>query len=313
MSVEPQRQELLSENGNQPIRKDQQIIEEELERLFARVLIKVNLPGDDEEDEDEVDLENSEDMKQLSMVLATGFLSDNEPNTAITCAFDWKDPVLNWLKEYDENVAELLENNSIALEILLDGIFAMFSLPHLERNSKFVPGDHVLALMKVDQEWHPAKVEKIITNDDGDKIEYFVRFEQFGNPQLVQEEELAIDQQWLLINEEDDSACKVCHRVLNLTFHHLIPKETHAHVLKRSAKGLIPSIEALYQARPDRYKAKSRKDWLEVHGIDICRPCHSQIHRVESNISLAMSFNTLESILTHPEIIKWRTWASQQK
>uniref|UniRef100_A0A7R9ZKQ2 Uncharacterized protein n=1 Tax=Craspedostauros australis TaxID=1486917 RepID=A0A7R9ZKQ2_9STRA len=52
---------------------------------------------------------------------------------------------------------------------------------------------------------------------------------------------------------------------------------------------------------------------LQHHTIDICRPCHSQIHRTHDNMTLAMEYSTMEALLSDDSIRKFCKWANKQK
>jgi hypothetical protein len=70
--------------------------------------------------------------------------------------------------------------------------------------------------------------------------------------------------------------CELCERDwVPLTYHHLIPKSTHARVLKRG-----------WHDEDDL----NRVAWL-------CRACHSWVHRLASNEELAKSWYTVDLIL----------------
>lgn len=84
--------------------------------------------------------------------------------------------------------------------------------------------------------------------------------------------------------------CPICNRQMPLTFHHLIPKSTHKKMIK------------LYS-----------KEHLCSRGIDICRPCHSHIHRLIPLMDMAEHYNTLESILSHKGVKKWIPYIRKQK
>ncbi|MEB3831901.1 HNH endonuclease [Phormidium sp. CCY1219] len=75
--------------------------------------------------------------------------------------------------------------------------------------------------------------------------------------------------------------CKLCEREVNkLTVHHLIPKQ------KNGAK------------RPT---------------IDICSPCHRQIHAFFDNARLARELNTVEKLQAEPQMKKFLAWVRKQK
>ncbi|KAF8657095.1 hypothetical protein AX16_002282 [Volvariella volvacea WC 439] len=85
------------------------------------------------------------------------------------------------------------------------------------------------------------------------------------------------------------SECEICERQVPLTYHHLIPRSTHAKVLKKG------------------WHHESRLNsvaWL-------CRQCHSAVHGVTSNEDLAQNFYTVELLLQREDIQKWRRYASK--
>merc|ERR1712154_536826 len=87
--------------------------------------------------------------------------------------------------------------------------------------------------------------------------------------------------------------CCLCDRMLPLTWHHLIPKCTHEWYIK-----LHPEIS---------------QDFLNKHGIWICRQCHSGIHDLYTNDELAETYFTLDLLLESDKVQKWIKYASKQK
>lgn len=87
--------------------------------------------------------------------------------------------------------------------------------------------------------------------------------------------------------------CALCGRdPVSLTFHHLIPVSMHD-------KG---PFRKLYT-----------KDYMSQHGIDICRPCHSGIHRFYEERELALNFHTLELLLADEKVQKHIKWVAKQR
>ncbi|MEL6438442.1 MAG: hypothetical protein AAFQ80_04165 [Cyanobacteria bacterium J06621_8] len=79
-------------------------------------------------------------------------------------------------------------------------------------------------------------------------------------------------------------SCQLCDRhVSQLTRHHLIPRQT----VKRKQAVSGPTIE-------------------------ICSPCHRQIHALYSNLELARQLNTLEKLKSEPKMIKFLGWIKKQ-
>lgn len=92
-------------------------------------------------------------------------------------------------------------------------------------------------------------------------------------------------------DEVDDGSCELCERMVSRTFHHLVPKETHNRYL--SKKKLPENLAG---------QGECTRLWLNLHGINICRTCHSTIHHSESNAVLAEEYNTLDRLLGHSKI-----------
>jgi hypothetical protein len=87
--------------------------------------------------------------------------------------------------------------------------------------------------------------------------------------------------------ETRKSACEICDREwVPLTYHHLIPKQIHAKVLKRN--------------------------WHEEHQLNsvawLCRACHSFVHRMASNEELAREWYTVNLICQRDDVQKWAQW-----
>jgi hypothetical protein len=76
--------------------------------------------------------------------------------------------------------------------------------------------------------------------------------------------------------------CKLCCR---LTKHHVIPKARHNKKVKRETTA----------------EERNRIEW-------ICRPCHSQIHRLFTEKQLEREFKTIELLLTNPDVKTWVAW-----
>lgn len=76
-----------------------------------------------------------------------------------------------------------------------------------------------------------------------------------------------------------------------LTFHHLIPKKVHRRAYFR--------------------RAYTREE-LQA-GVDLCRLCHSAVHRAHDEVTLAREFSTLAALRTSPDLQRHVRWARKQK
>ena len=86
--------------------------------------------------------------------------------------------------------------------------------------------------------------------------------------------------------------CALCGSERSMTFHHLIPRSCH---------------------RNKWFRKNFDKTDMKERGIDICRRCHSFIHKKFSGKILGRQLNTLEKILENETIMTHVRWARKQK
>lgn len=162
-------------------------------------------------------------------------------------------------------------------------------------------GAIVLALLEEDQDWHEAVVEEAWGGSS-----FRVTFLEYGKPQETRAANIC--RQDAIVDDEgsevtlQEGECELCVRPLLLTFHHLIPKDTHPTYLKK--RGQLASVGI--DGEPTR-------GFLNSYGIMVCRQCHSHIHSLASNELLAKEYNTVRKILDHPKIQRWVEWAANQR
>jgi hypothetical protein len=104
--------------------------------------------------------------------------------------------------------------------------------------------------------------------------------------------------------------CEICERQVGLSYHHLIPRSTHAKVLK---KGWHPESMINKVAWLCRYVCLSSRPRIVSLLRYIPRACHSAVHRVASNDDLARYYHTVELLLEREDIQRWRAYAAKQK
>jgi hypothetical protein len=141
-------------------------------------------------------------------------------------------------------------------------------------------------------------------------------------------------------DDDDDSIigpglCVFCERGMKLTRHHLIPKSTWRRLeaklvtMATAASSnqvwdnedgrlshLVPQIRdtaALLQSPNCKINTGTVRHVLRQQTVDLCRPCHSQVHRLHDNMTLAREYNTADRLLADPSIFKFAKWASQQR
>ena len=185
--------------------------------------------------------------------------------------------------------AALIEELEIALVPELE---ALVDAVRSHRRRCAVPGMACSALLHEDGEWHSALVLDV---DAGTKV-IRVAFEEWkGKEQECAWDEVAIVESTSDEEKEDDDCergiCALCGRGMPISRHHLIPRKAHRRIRKR----LGLTTEQLNRTTP------------------LCRPCHSAVHRAESNDSLADKYNTIEALRAHPKIASFARYASGQK
>ncbi len=92
-------------------------------------------------------------------------------------------------------------------------------------------------------------------------------------------------------DSSEEKQCALCESTELITFHHLIPRTCHSNKWFK--------------------KHFTRTEMIES-GIDVCRKCHSFIHRQFSEKYLGRELNTLEKLLENEVIAKYVQWARKR-
>lgn len=83
------------------------------------------------------------------------------------------------------------------------------------------------------------------------------------------------------------SACEICERDwIPLTYHHLIPKETHAKVLKRGW----------------------HEEWMLNSVAWLCGACHRFVHGCATNEELAREWWSVDRLMGRDDVKAWAKW-----
>ena len=180
-----------------------------------------------------------------------------------------------------------------------------------------IVGCSILAVLEEDGEWHEAVVtEKTDAGGLGRAPRFNVRFVEWAKVQetsranIVSLAEVADDDAGDGGEKAQSGACELCGRTLQLTFHHLIPKETHTRYLTR---GSLPDgvVDAALSKGLEPHPLS--REFLHRYGTKLCRFCHTTVHRLAPNAVLAERFNTLEKLAAEEEITKFVAFAALQK
>jgi len=123
-----------------------------------------------------------------------------------------------------------------------------------------------------------------------------------------------------------DGECELCDRYIQLTKHHLIPKSTWP----RMEAKLMHAADAIEGGNLDKASiilgpglihlmddlSSSDKQYIRqiLHRTcDICRPCHSALHRTHDNTELALWYSTIDRILEDEQMASFCKWANKQR
>ena len=85
--------------------------------------------------------------------------------------------------------------------------------------------------------------------------------------------------------------CVLCQRKVALTFHHLIPRKMHR--------------RTYFRKNYDRNQLAA--------GIWICRQCHTGLHKLYDEMTLAKELSSLELLLADQVVQKHIQWVAKQK
>ncbi|OQR82985.1 hypothetical protein ACHHYP_15251 [Achlya hypogyna] len=165
---------------------------------------------------------------------------------------------------------------------------AIYPPPPPESESEFHVGASCLAILEEDDDWHEAEITSVEHVASSKTL--LVSFVEFDKVQEVPLSLVVLPDDIADDGDETYAGCAMCARPMNLTAHHLIPRQCHARHLKLGFS----------------------RDFLN-RTIWICRQCHSKIHSTEDNKSLAAHYNTLEKLLAHESIAKYVKYAAKQK
>ena len=98
--------------------------------------------------------------------------------------------------------------------------------------------------------------------------------------------------QGILHAETKQDACALCGTNQQLTFHHLIPRICH---------------------KNKWFRKRFEKVDMQQRGIQVCRRCHSFIHKQFTEKVLGRELNTLDSLLANKRIAAYIKWARKQR
>lgn len=122
-----------------------------------------------------------------------------------------------------------------------------------------------------------------------------------------------------------DGECELCDRYIKLTKHHLIPRSTWSrlevklmHAAEAIDAGNAEKAAAILGSGLQHLLVKLRPQKSTIRNIlhetcNICRPCHTTLHRRHDNLELALRYSTIDLLLGDGQIASFCKWASKQR
>lgn len=129
-------------------------------------------------------------------------------------------------------------------------------------------------------------------------------------------------------NYIQDGECELCEREVKLSKHHMIPRSTWPRIRPRFMQaapyfidGDMKMVKQILNfehipatlLKEDFSSPSKIKYFLSCYTCDICRLCHSAVHRAFDNMELAETRNSVDSLLEDDKIQKFCKWANKQK
>ncbi len=94
-------------------------------------------------------------------------------------------------------------------------------------------------------------------------------------------------------NQTREGICELCERfATTLSEHHLVPRTTH---------------------RNKRLRRMFTLQEMRTRKADMCQPCNKAVHTFFSEKELALVYNTIKALRSHPAIWKHIEWVRKQK
>ena len=176
-------------------------------------------------------------------------------------------------------------------------------------------GAPVIAVLEEDGEWHEAVV--VETKQASGKTgppRVVVKFVEWPkvqeNPRTQVVDLRDVDDDEDVEEAATEGECELCGRGLKLTFHHLIPKQTHSRYL---ANGRLPCCGVAEAALAKGMEPETTRHFLNSYGSMLCRFCHTTVHRFAPNAVLAERFSTVDALRETPQIQRFAAFAGRQK
>ena len=92
---------------------------------------------------------------------------------------------------------------------------------------------------------------------------------------------------------EKPEKCEMCGSQDDyLNFHHLIPRTLHSNKF---------------------FEKRYEKSYMRSHGVWICKAhCHKQLHEFITEKDMGLKYNTLETLLSNPQVSKYIEWRKKR-
>ena len=216
----------------------------------------------------------------------------------LSCHNQWVDFIQNIFDELHFDCHLEIDDDHPTAVSVVTGLSRASILSNLPPAPQLDIGAECLAVLNQDGDWHHATIVDGVSSSGTDEY-YNVRFTKWGHTQRTSASQVLSLSQVAdddIDMRESSGCCELCERYILLTFHHLIPRDTHARYLGKCL--------------PQGVLGEPTKLFLHSYGAWLCRPCHNFIHSFASNVTLAEEYNSIERLLEQPQVLKWKEFAS---
>ena len=256
-------------------------------------------------------------VEEISSIV-NGVMSDNNDNYND----EWKSIMENILQDtggYSSDVINEVINNNNLNNQFIQNLINEINNENKNEMDHLYEGMIVQVMENVTNTWMDGRILKLnVENDDecmdnnnmeNGKQQILILITKYNKKQYCNLSEIStVSNENLWEDAGEEGECQLCFRSIPLTLHHLIPKTVHSHFLSKRKKQTRINDNDSNDSEPSIYTRE-----VLNRCINVCRPCHSAIHKAEDELTLAEKYNTLEKIQNHKDIIKFTSYISKQK
>ncbi|KAI9875549.1 MAG: hypothetical protein M1830_008350 [Pleopsidium flavum] len=201
------------------------------------------------------------------------------------------------IDDHDERNGDDVEDLADFIEYLATETFTSWPADLRVLSYSAIQSDASLA-MKYGDPLPPATVDNIVTTIPSSVSDSLISYALLSDPTSLPNLLIPVFTDYIttvtspppLWSTTRTTHCEICLRDwIPLTYHHLVPKQTHAKAMKRGW----------------------HEEWRLNSVAWLCRACHSFVHRVAGNEELAKEWWSVERLLEREDVQRWARWVGR--